>query len=511
VSDRLRAPAAAVLSGLLFALAFPPYGWAVLLPIALVPWLIALLEEPKPGRAFWSGAVFGLAYWCTSIPWIVYVVTHYGGQSGVMGVVCLLLLALILAEWPAFVAWTAASAAPAGSPLRLAVFPVLWMASEHARTVAYKGFPWNLTGHALFRHSVWLQSASVWGVYGVGGLVVAISCLLAAGGARRRALPLLAAALVVIVAGAFGTARLARPAPMAPGVSVALLQPNLTEEMRQTPEGAAASYRAVLDQAREASDSLPALIVIPESAFPAYWQRSETLRQDLATIAQLGPRLLFNDVEEEAGGRYFNAARLLGPEGLSGPSYRKVHLVPFGEYVPLPRVFFFVRQISSEIGAFTPAARPELLRSGPFVIGTAVCYEAIYPSLAREETARGANLLATISNDSWYGRAGAQEQHFAGAVLRSVENARWLVRAAITGISGVVDDRGRIVAETRADERTLVRADVRLEGRLTAWTRWGYRLPIGADAAAAAVLLFALARRIRGGRPPVPGSRRASP
>jgi apolipoprotein N-acyltransferase len=182
-----------------------------------------------------------------------------------------------------------------------------------------------------------------------------------------------------------------------------------------------------------------------------------------------------------------------------------VHLVPFGEYVPLPRLFFFVRQISTEIGAFTPAPRAELLRSGAFAIGTAICYEAIYPSLAREETRAGANLLATISNDSWYGRAGAQEQHFAGAVLRTVENARWLVRAAITGISGIVDARGRIRAETRPDERTLVRGAVRLEEEATAWTRWGWRLVGVADSAAVAVLIFGLARWVRERRLAAPG------
>src|SRR5262249_31046704 len=150
-SVKWRTPLAGVLSGLLFALAFPPLEWVLLLPVALVPWLVALLREPRPGRALVSGALFGLAYWCASIPWIVYVVTHYGGQSGAMGVVCLALLALILAEWPAFVAWAAVAAAPPDSPARLAVFPLLWMASEHARTVVYKGFPWNLTAHALYR------------------------------------------------------------------------------------------------------------------------------------------------------------------------------------------------------------------------------------------------------------------------------------------------------------------------------------------------------------------------
>src|SRR5439155_21220359 len=162
---------------------------------------------------------------------------------------------------------------------------------------------------------------------------------------------------------------------------------------------------------------------------------------------------LFNDVEELPDGRYYNVARLAGPLGLAGNTYRKVHLVPFGEYVPLPRIFFFVRQVSTEIGAFSAVPRPEPLVAGPLSIGVGVCYEIISPALARAEVAAGANLLATISNDSWYGKAGAQPQHFAGAVLRAVENERYLVRAAITGISGIVDEKGRIRAEQRENSR----------------------------------------------------------
>ncbi len=508
MNPRFRTPLAGVLSGLLFALAFPPFEWVVLLPIALVPWLVALGREESPARALWSGVAFGLAYWCLSISWIFYVVTHYGGQNGAMGVVCLVILALILAEWPAIVAWGTVSAAPSGSGWRMAAFPLLWAATEHVRSVVYKGFPWNLAGHALYRHPVWLQTASVWGVYGVGALAVGLSALLAWGASRGKGKAVAAAALLVLAAGGWGAARLAARRPDRPEVPVALLQPNLTEESRATPQQAADAYGAVLAQAREAAGSRPALIVIPESALPTYWQRSDALRQDLAGIARDGPRILFNDVEEEPDGRYYNAARLLGPGGLSGPSYRKVHLVPFGEYVPLPRIFFFVRQISTEIGAFTPAPRPTLLRSGALAIGTAICYEAIYPSLAREETAEGANLLVTVSNDSWYGRGGAQQQHFAGAVLRSVENGRALLRAAITGVSGIVDARGRIRAETRPDERALVQGAVRLEQGTTAWTRWGYGIPIAADVAAGGVLLFGLARLRRQRRLRAEGPRR---
>ncbi len=508
---RWRTPLAGIVSGLVFSLAFPPVEWVLLLPLALVPWLAALAREESRGRALWSGVLFGIAYWCASIPWIFYVVTRYGGQSGPMGVVCLVILSLILAQWPAIVAWVTVAAAPAGSPWRMAAFPLLWLATEHVRSeLVYGGFPWNLVGQALYRHPVWLQSASVWGVYGVGALTVGLSALLARGIVAGRLAPILGAAVLVLGAGVWGTLRLGVERPEHPELPVALLQPNLTEQMRATPEGAAASYRAVLSQARDAADGGPALIVIPESALPAYWDRSLTLRQDLATIAQQGPSILFNDVEEESDDVYYNVARLLAPGGLAGPPYRKVHLVPFGEYVPLPRVFFFVRQISTEIGAFTEAPVPTVLRSGAVAIGTAICYETMYPSVARLESAGGANLLATISNDSWYGRGGAQEQHFAGAVLRSVENDRYLVRAAITGISGIVDPRGRILAESRPNERTIVRGAVRLETGRTAWNRWGYRLPGTADVLAAAVLLFAVFRSTRSRRFTAPDSRRTT-
>jgi apolipoprotein N-acyltransferase len=492
--------AAAALSGLLFALAFPPFGAALLLPVALVPWLVALSREESRWRALFSGAVFGLVYWCISIRWITYVVTEYGGQRGIMGAVSLLILATILCEWPALVAWGTVAAGPPGSGWRLAVFPVLWAATEHARSFVYKGFPWNLTGHALFREPLWLQSASVWGVYGLGLAAIAVAALLARAIVVRRVRPALAAAVLVAAVGAFGALRLARPSARGTddaAISVALLQPNVHEETRSTLEGRAASYAALLDQARSAAAARPDLIAIPESALPATWQASQRIRTDFAELVRGGSLLLFNDLHEEPDGRYYNAARLLTPEGIAGPPYRKVHLVPFGEYVPLPKLFFFVRRISAAIGEFTPAAEPTLLRSGAIALGVGICYEIVYPGLARREVADGANLLATLTNESWYGRAGAQEQHFAGAVLRTVENGRDLIRAAITGISGIVDARGRILAESRPDEKATITGSVRLHSETTAWTRWGYGIPRLTTLAGAGVLLFGLARLLR--------------
>jgi apolipoprotein N-acyltransferase len=378
----------------------------------------------------------------------------------------------------------------------MAAFPVLWWASEHARAYVYGGFPWNLTGTALYRHPVWIQTASFWGVYGVGFLAIATAALLALSASRRRAAPAVAAAILVAAAGAAG-AVLAFPDDGAePVIRAAILQPNLSQESRLDSARDGETYAVVMGQAREAAAKGAELVVLPESALPTYWDWSATLRRDLMEVASPSRFVIFNDVEFITERRHYNVARVAGPNGLVGAPYRKVHLVPFGEFVPLPRVFFFVRRISSAIGEFSAAPEPGLLTAGPATIGMSVCYEVCYPLQPWKQTRSGANLLATISNDSWYGRAGAQAQHLAGAVLRAVENRRWLLRSAVTGISAAVDDRGRIVAEQPANTAGILYVDARLSSRRSPWTRGSFAFSALADTLAAGMLLFGLRRWI---------------
>lgn len=501
-------PVAGVASGALFALAFPPFELPILAPLALVPWIAALATEEKRGRGLLSGVLFGITYWCLSIPWIYFVVTRFGGQSGILGVLSVLILSLILAEWPAVIGWATVAVAPARSAWRFAAFPVLWLAAEHVRANVYGGFPWNLTAQALYRHPIWLQTAAFWGAYGVGFLVVATAALIAAGVILRSRRSLVAAAALVLVTGIGGAVRLARANPAGRTVSVALLQPGISQEARLREEKRAANYVAVMEQVREAArgPEKPDLIAVPESAFPVYWETSRALRRDLTEIvASCHCAILFNDVEIQADDRYYNVARLATQDGM-GPPYRKVHLVPFGEYVPLPKIFFFVRQISTEIGEFSAAEEPRVLTSGdadPWLIGTGICYEILYPLLSWREVRDGATLLATISNDSWYGAGGAQAQHFAGAVLRAVENERYLLRAAITGISGIVDERGRIRAELPADRAGTLRGRAVLLSSRTPWTRYGFAFSGIADALAAGVLVSGFFRWVRNRRHPM--------
>jgi len=418
-----------------------------------------------------------------------------------MGAVCVFLLALILAEWPLLVGWCVVAAFPRRSVSRLAAFPVLWMAAEHARSVAYKGFPWNLTANVFADHPRWLQTASWWGAYGVGALVAGFAALAAGIGvgksARGRAAAATALAAGTAFLAIFGGSRLARRDRPAPVLRVACVQPNIPQSLRESAESAARQYAIVIGAIRNAAAERPDLILVPESSFYGLtWQRSAALRSDLSAIArESGASILFNDVDEKSEAVYFNAARLVTPEGLAAATYHKVHLVPFGEYVPLPRLFFFMRSVSQAVGAFSAADAPVVLVSGRLALGPAVCYEMTYPSLARDETRRGANLLVTISNDAWYGKAGAQEQHFEALALRAIENGRPFARAAITGISGIVDGRGRLLARLGPDVAGVARAAVSPRTSLTPWTRWGATVfPAIADLLAAAMVSCAIVR-----------------
>jgi apolipoprotein N-acyltransferase len=171
--------------------------------------------------------------------------------------------------------------------------------------------------------------------------------------------------------------------------------------------------------------------------------------------------------------RIYNAAFLVQPDGTVGGVYRKMQLVPFGEYVPLKDLFFFVGPIVEAVSAFSPGTQPVLLPVGKHLASTAICYEVIYPNLMRRFVADGSELLTTITNDAWYGTSSAAYQHWDQAALRAIEGGRYLARAANTGISGFVDPYGRVLAKTSLFEQALVVRDVRFITARTIYSRIG--------------------------------------
>jgi apolipoprotein N-acyltransferase len=305
------------------------------------------------------------------------------------------------------------------------------------------------------------------------------------GSGRARWIPLAAGLALVVAAGAWGSARL-KASPLTRSgnpVRVAVLQGNIAQEDKWNPALADAITDRYIGMTRQALARGATFILWPESSTPFYFELDRVRGAAIRRLAQeSGATLLVGSDQVEpvqtnptrtSLERYYNAAFLVKPDGSIGAIYRKMHLVPFGEYVPLKRVLFFVGPIVEAVSDFTPGDLPVLLPVGGNVASTAICYEVIYGSLMRRFVLDGSQLLTTITNDAWYGRSSAAYQHWDQAVMRAIENGRYLARAANTGISGFVDPYGRVLARSDLFEQALLVEDVRFLESRTIYARIG--------------------------------------
>jgi apolipoprotein N-acyltransferase len=290
-------------------------------------------------------------------------------------------------------------------------------------------------------------------------------------------------------------------------VRVAVLQGNIAQEDKWNPALAGAITDRYISMTRQALAGGATFVLWPESSTPFYFEDDLDRGGAIRRLArESGATLLIGSDQVEpvrAAGqqkpseRYYNAAFLVKPDGSTGAIYRKMHLVPFGEYVPLKRVLFFVGTIVEAVSDFTPGDSAVLLPIGAHTASTAICYEVIYGSLMRRFVVEGSELLTTITNDAWYGRSSAAYQHWEQAVMRSIENGRYLARAANTGISGFVDPYGRVLAKSALFEQALLVEDLRFITHRTIYSRIGDLVAWLSLALTAAALLAAwrLSRR----------------
>ncbi len=501
-SARARA-AAALLSGVLLGLSFPNASLVVLLPVALVPLLLAL-DGVRPGRAAILGGLFGIAFWLTTFPWIYHVLHRFGGLPAPLAGVALVLASMVPSVPMAAMTALAALAAPRSAAGRLLVFPAAWVVQELARTYAFSGFPWALVSYPLAPWPLLTQTAALGGAALTSFLVVLVNAGLAEavrGTGRARVAGVAVAAGVVAASLAFGATRLSSPEVFAPGegLRVLIVQPNIEQDVRHAPGTAERIHFEVTGLTRSLLRKSPSdLVLWPESATLLAWPWSEGFQQEITRLCrEERTALLFNTVwsdrpsDDEAP--YFNSALLVDGRGVVGEPYHKLRLVPFGEYVPLRSLFGWVNQVSQAApGSFTPGTRAIPLELSGVRLGGAICYEVVYPWIAREQVAAGADALYTLTNDAWYGDGGAQEQHWQAAVFRAVETGRPMLRAAVTGISGWVDGRGRTLARLGPGARAGISGRLRVppRGFRTLAGRLGDAVPV----VCAVALLVAILR-----------------
>ena len=473
----------AALSAGLLILAFPSpdLGWLAF--VALVP-LLLTIRGLAPVRAFYLGTLAGGLFYLISVSWVTHSMVVYGGVPVALSALALVVLAAYLSLYLGLFALGTSWMASAPWPLTLLVPSALWVGLEYLRTYALTGFPWILLGYTQYRHISLLPIASVAGVYGLSFLVVLINIALAqwVGGAPARFRS-------IVFAGALTLALLAAPRLLSPpatsagseqAIRVALVQGNIDQGSKWDPAMQADTIERYRRLSLEAAKYAPALIVWPESAVPFFLRYEPAWQSRVLDIAaETGSYLLVGSPDAEppadanVGTRYHNSAFLISPQRELLSRYDKIHMVPFGEYVPLSSILSFVHKLAYGIGDFEGGRTYTIFDAPGGRFGATICYEAIFPDQVRRHVKEGAEFLVNITNDAWFGRSAAPAQHLAMAALRAAENRRYLIRAANTGISAIVDPSGRILQASDIFVPTVMTGQIRVERTQTFYTRHG--------------------------------------
>jgi apolipoprotein N-acyltransferase len=473
----------AAVSGVILFLSFPKYGSGVFAWIALLPLYFALKDvQPKDG--FKIGFLSGLVAHVGILYWIAYVVIQYGYLPFYIGISAMLLLAGYLSLYTACFAMGVVFLHGKNIQLVLSA-PLLWTILEYIRSHILTGFPWENLAYSQYLHLNIIQIADITGIYGISYVIVLINAViydLLSTRYRKKVLvaeAILASILIVLifVYGNFRTEAIQKLLKEATPIEVSLIQGNIDQNLKWN-----SLYQLqTIDIYRSLSlKTLPShggLIIWPETAVPFYFQQRDQMQKAVVDIAKAsGSALIFGSPSYEKDNNnisYFNSAFLLKPNGMLIGRYDKVHLVPYGEYVPLRRYFPFMGKLVTGVGDFRSGKGFYPLSIDGHKLGVLICYEGIFPEAAGDYKREGAELLINITNDAWFGRTSAPIQHLSMTVFRAIENRLYLVRAANTGISAIIDPTGEIISRTGLFERAALKGEVKIINEGTFYATYG--------------------------------------
>ena len=510
-----RAAVLAMTSAALLILAFPSFNQSWAAWIALVPWLLFLRGATPRAALLWSSLI-GFVFFLASMWWLIHVT-----------VAGWLILCAYLALYFGAFGWLVTALATRrkdqatgrtrwGRREFIWLVPAVWVASEYARSRVLSGLGWNLLAYSQTTRLQLIQIADVTGVWGVSFVVVLVNVVIAdmlhavswRKGRRAEdhaALPqatsrLTAGLIVWLLALAYGAWRLDH-LPAGSSVRVAVVQGNIPQEEKWDEAARESIVSRYEGLTREAARSRPQLIVWPETATPGYLDLDEFVTQRVSALARsVGIPLLVGapmGYLDAAQWRITNSAALLDPDGAIRQRYDKLHLVPFGEFVPFEAQAPWLRGILPPIGEFSPGMHPTVFRlanrepratsraAAPPPFSVLICFEDIFPQIARRFVREGARLLLVITNDAWFGPTAAAYQHAQASTFRAVELRVPVVRAANTGWSGCIDPAVRWVDRVHhASGKELFVAgtqtcEVPTGSSHTVYCRWGDWFALG--------------------------------
>lgn len=536
-----------IASALLSVLSFAPFNAGLLAYVAFVPLLFACREGSLRG-VFLKGLVYGFLFFLSTVYWVTSSMNNYGGVPLLTSILVMLLLCAYLALYPACFALAyriycrLSGEDKRCSAFMLLLLPSLWVVLEFLRGIIVTGFPWVLLGYSQSPYLSVIQISQFTGVWGVSFIVMAVNVLvylnLSEFIRRRRVFSpgaSIATLVVLTMVISYGLMELSRKGKELPAhtLKVSIVQGNVDQSVKWEPSFKRATIETYLQMSSEALATGAELILWPETATPFFLLHDMVLSPEVFSfVKESSVRLLTGtphyEYNESGTHNLYNSAVLLGP-GKSGKvkeagdasalpvasakndkaqparvlgRYDKVHLVPFGEYVPLSGVLTFIEKLTAGVGDFSPGSdglKP--IKDGELALGVIICYEAIFPEIAARLTLQGANVLVNLTNDGWFGATSAPYQHLEMSRFRAVENNLYLIRAANTGISAVISPGGEVMARGGLLTREIISGEVGLkkitEARGTFFSRHYYVFP--AICALLGTLLFYLGA-VRGDR-----------
>ena len=458
----------ALLTAALLVLSFPRFNLAFLAPAAIAPLVFAAARQRRWKRRFLLGWIAGVAFWSLVCYWIQPVLQEHGGMGLAPSVAGFVLFSVIKALHLSVFALLAGYLVR--SRAAIVAVPALWVAIES--THVWLGFAWLALGNAGINMGVPMRLAPWAGVYGLSFVFAMTGTALVLVALRRPRIELAPLALLPLLY------LLPALPPLQRGAHEAVLvQPNISETADWTEQWTESMHRHLekltLEGVAATPGESPRLVVWPEAPVPLYYFDNAQFRERVNQLARTTRSyLLTNAVPFTPSGQPYNSAILVSPEGVLLGRYDKMNLVPFGEFVPWP-FGGLVQKVSSEAGDFAPGERQTLLPAGSFQIGAFVCYESVFPNFVRKFAARGAELLVNISNDGWYGRSAARDQHLAIVRMRAAENRRWLLRATNDGITSTIDPAGRVSILLPSFTEGVARTSFSLVRETTFYSRHG--------------------------------------
>jgi apolipoprotein N-acyltransferase len=496
----------ALSSGVLQVLVFPRPGLYFLCWVCIAPLIYSILRAREADasqllaerdtfsylvpatvrQGFVLGWLSGFITYAGTCSWVYHVMHLYGGLSPTVAFGLLILFSFFIglhhAVFGALLAWAARSRA-GFSRKALVLAPFLWVAVELLRTYVVS-FPWDLLGTAEIENTSLVRLAAVTGVYGISFEIALVNAAFAAAflvriGRRRTMMSAALTAAIVLQA-----TQLVKFDHFPTDHTARLVQLNLPLNDEWNAENYPKRLPTLVDLSTQPNrgGQAPSIVIWPESPGP-FFVNDPTFLQALGRVSSSGSYVIagslgIKDQSAKSPQLVYNSAVAVGPNGTVQSRYDKIHLVPWGEYIPYKALFSFAEALTHQVGTFEPGTQRVPLQLGSTRFGVFICYESVFPGEVREFADHGAEVFVNISNDGWFGESGAPEQHLNMARMRAIENQRWILRATNTGITAVIDPMGRVTNTIPRNEAAILDADFSTSAEVTFYTRFGDWFPI---------------------------------